>query len=675
MKLRQSALILLLCLLVTRPASAAPRGPIAVILLPGTSLSDWQRASAPTLHRILATGAIAVMNTHTARTANSHMRETPESAALTLGAGSRAAGGGEVANFHAAEEVVPGQSYTYGDLYRRRTGIVPMPGEWVNPDWALALKENEDKGYDLLPGNLGDALRRHHIQVVCGGGRYAYAAACCSDGAIPDVSTRNTLPHPLPECLIWDAGSDLSVADKVLADAAAEVQRQHGALLVISPFANDRDYAAGRRLTPVALWGVDEPRGLIYSPSTHRAGLVTNTDFAPTIVALLGAKPGSSWLDSKPFGHVWEPRPSTNNLSQVTHLETAAYRQARGMSALPAMAIFLGFLLVGLLFTARRYSNNAFAWLPPTIVWALAISPDIGWAAAIAIAMGVAMRNVARRFSALHSVCCAAALIALTLAIDMLIGNRLMRWGLLGYSAVEGARYYGIGNEAMGPFIGAILVLAALLWPTRPVRRFAVAVVLVGLAALLGLPSAGAKAGGVLVAVAAFSVFLWTVWGRRLTSQTIAAVLALMICALAWIAWGDLGRHSAQQSHIGRGIERIKSGGLGEAVDIATRKLAVEARLLYHSAWAIPLWVSIAGFIVACRNPLAGRRRALLRGGIAAVVVCVAVNDAGVVAGALCGVVVVSGLIAAGALQNTRPKDDALPFGREPVERSRNAES
>ena len=56
------------------------------------------------------------------------------------------------------------------------------------------------------------------------------------------------------------------------------------------------------------------------------------------------------------------------------------------------------------------------------------------------------------------------ALIAGSLLIDMLTGSHLMQRNLLGYSAIEGARYYGIGNEAMGVLIGALLVLAARLW-------------------------------------------------------------------------------------------------------------------------------------------------------------------------------------------------------------------
>lgn len=665
MRLLRTSLLILLCLLTMQAASAAASAPLAVILLPGTSLSDWRSAHAPTLQRIMATGAIAVMNTRTARRASDHARETPESAALTLGAGSRAAGGSEVTDFHPAPQIVPGLACTYGELYTRRTGMTWRPQNWVNADWATSQRENAGKGYDLAPGNLGSALQRHAISVICGGGRLANAIACNADGVIPTVSAGSSLPHSLPQCLIWDAGPNLATADKVISDVAAEVQKQHGTLLIISPFVSDRDYATGRRLSPVVLWGQRIASGLLYSPSTHRAGLVTNTDFAPTVVTLLGASPDSRWLASEPFGHAWKTRASHGNIAQVVRLESAAYRQARGMAVLPAIAIVLGLLLIGQLVLARRRSIYSISWLPLVIIWALVISPDIGWAFVVIAILGIVLWRLAIRFSPWHSICAVAALIAATLVVDLLVGNPLMRWGMLGYSAVEGARYYGIGNESMGPLIGALMVSAAFLWSKRIELRVGIAIAFIVCAALLGLPAAGAKAGGVLVAVAAFSVFLWTIWGKRLTPAAIGAIIVLMVCALAWIASGDVGHRTAQQSHIGRGVERVESGGIREAAEIADRKLAVEGRLLYHSAWAFPLWTSFAGLIILSKHRLTGEKRALLRGGVAGIIACLAVNDAGVVAGALCGVLITSALSAPDAPSlGPRAESSMLPLRR-----------
>lgn len=111
-------LALLACLCLALPAIAHP-GPLIIVLLPGTSLRDWQTANAPNLHHLMATGALAVMNTHTARLPNDQRRETPESALLTLGAGARAAGGPEATAFFPPNAAVPGIGVTAGELYLR----------------------------------------------------------------------------------------------------------------------------------------------------------------------------------------------------------------------------------------------------------------------------------------------------------------------------------------------------------------------------------------------------------------------------------------------------------------------------------------------------------------------------------------------------------------------------
>ncbi|HEX5322662.1 MAG TPA: hypothetical protein VFW40_02670, partial [Capsulimonadaceae bacterium] len=56
-----------------------------LLLLPNTTLRDWQSANAPHLHQIMATGSIALMNARTAETDEI----TPQAGLYTLMAGAR----------------------------------------------------------------------------------------------------------------------------------------------------------------------------------------------------------------------------------------------------------------------------------------------------------------------------------------------------------------------------------------------------------------------------------------------------------------------------------------------------------------------------------------------------------------------------------------------------------
>lgn len=644
-------------------ASAAPHPPLVVLLLSGTSLSDWRSADAPRLHKIMATGSVALMNTRTARLPSDHRRETPESALLTLGAGSRAAGGSEITDFHPSPAPVPGLSVSAGALYARRTAWTPATKETVNIQWPRVLRENTGLGYDLLPGNLGEGLARHGITVTAGG-RLAFPIACDSRGIVHSVALGARLPHSLPALLIWDAGSDTASADALIREAAAEVVTQRGRLMILSPFVNNRRYARGERLTPIVVWGPGVPPGLLYSPSTHRAGLVVNTDFAPSVTAFFGATAQRPWLPASAFGRPWECRPHADAIVTVARLESGAYRQERGMRILPFVALCLGLLLLaGLVRAWRNGSPAALCWLPGVIIFALLVSPSAAEAGLWTGLLSLLCWSLQARLGLPRLVTLLSASTVLLLAGDTLCGNGLMQRGLLGYSAVEGARYYGIGNEAMGPLVGAALVVAAALWKRPLSRQIAIAAALFALALLLGLPSAGAKAGGLLVAVAAFGTFVWTAWGKRWSARVVLALFIGMVLTLALTSLFDWHHQAGSQTHMGAAVARIHSGGTREALDIIQRKLAVEIRLLYHSAWAAPLWVSVIGLACQVRRldrDTTGRARALLYGGGTAVAACLAVNDAGVVAAALCGTVVLSGLSALQTQKRPPPGSHAV---------------
>jgi hypothetical protein len=663
-----AVLLVLLCLTSPRTATAdAPHGPLVVLLLPGTSLADWQRAKAPTLHRILATGAVAVMNTRTARLPNDRRRETPESAVLTLGAGSRAAGGIEITEFQPALAPVPGLAVDYGDLYTRRTGLPTPPNSLVNPLWPQVTQENSTQGYDLLPGSLGDGLRQHGIVMTIGGGRFAAALACGSNGTVMAFAVGSRVPYPLPPCLVWDAGSDVTAADAIIAQAASQVDAQHGRLIVISPFVGDAAYAQGERLAPVVVWGPSVPAGLLYSPSTHQAGLVTNTDFAPSVVGFFGETVQDAWLPSAAFGRAWEFRPESRAVVHVSRLEDIAYRQSAGMRVLPVVAICLGVIvLAGFLRARIQGIPGAVVWLPSVAIFSLLVSPTPSIACLWFVATGAGFWILAGHWDAGRLTGLAAVITVLTVLGDALSGSHLMRTGLVGYSAVEGARYYGIGNEAMGVLVGSALVAAAFLWPDGRSGQVGVAAGLLLIALLLGLPAVGAKAGGLLVAVGGFAVFLWTAWGWRWRGRGVLGILVCMGLGLALASLGDRAHHSSTQSHMGQAVQRIRSGGAKEAVDIILRKLNVERRLLYHSAWAVPLWLSVIGLLgtrLTGRGTENDRRlRALRYGGVASIALCLAANDAGVVAAALCGVLV-SGGLQAGAKKARADRQRAVRRG------------
>ena len=630
LRTRRSVLLWALLLLAAGPCAAKT---LVVVLLPGTSLSDWQRADAPNLHEVLATGALAVMNTRTARLPSDRVRETPESAVLTLGAGARAAGGPEATDFQRVDLAAPGVGVTAGALWTRRMGRRAPPGSRVNTQWPRLLRENAGRDYDIHLGNLAVALRRAGVTVKAIGGPLADALAADDAGMIGPPT-----PHPGgvdagERCLIWDAGSDVAGADRSLGALLARLG--DGRVIVLSPCASDAAYARGERLCPIVVWGVDVVPGLISSSSTRRAGLVADTDFAVTVGDYFGI--GVQGFPARPFGaSAWKFHRAEQSIDQVAALDAGAVRQWRGMHALPFLAVLLGLWMLA--WTALATFRRLPAWaglVPAVVILALLVSvSDLSfalWTVGLALLIVAAWRLNPERLSFGLT----AAFVGVA-AADMLLGDPLMRSGLLGYSAIEGARYYGIGNEAMGALVGACLVTADRLWPRLPARRRHGLWAGLGLVTvLLGSPAAGAKAGGLVVALAAFGGYGWLRSGRHGNWRVAALAGMGIVAALLLVALLDSRLAIGRQSHFGQAVARLQAGGAREWGDIVVRKLAVEGRLLYHSAWACPVWGGLASLWWLTRQRVKDDQP-LVGAGLLAVAACLLVNDAGTVAAALC---------------------------------------
>lgn len=621
-------LFALLCLLCAIPCLATPPA-VVVVLLPPATLRDWQAADAPTLHRLIQTGALGVLNTRTAHQAGRQERENSQAVLLTLAAGARAAGSPQ-SRFLPASALVPGTEASASAVFERRTGIKPNTGQSVCLGWPAVLAANQNLGYDLRLGSLADTLAAHGVSVASGGGPDADWLAAGDGGAVQHIPALRAGPG---RCLIWDAGSDMASADKVLTDAATQVADLQGRLVVLSPLAGD---AMQRQLAPVLVWGPGIPAGLLHSPSTRRPGLVTDTDFAPSVAALFGIS--RTQFGSVPFGFVWFPEAATDAAGACRQINEEAVRQSQGMRLLPYLAAALGVWILGVtLLTARFTVPAAVLFVPLAGLTAALFAVSVSaFGLLLVVLLLVVLLGVSSRLAgSSYLLTTISVFLTLVLCADTVTGSVLMHRGLLGYSVLEGARYYGLGNEAMGLLLGAALVAVARL---RQPSKWARLVLLGAMAVIvLLLGTAGAKAGGVLVSLAVFGVFLLAVNGRRPTTKLIALLAGVILAGIAAAAFGDAFLHTGTHSHIGEAIRRIMSGGAGEAWDIVRRKLAVEGWLAYHSAWAALLWL---GLLCTAwlwrRTPAADRREKALRlaGGVG-IAACLLLNDAGVVAAAI----------------------------------------
>jgi len=205
----------------------------------------------------------------------------------------------------------------------------------------------------------------------------------------------------------------------------------------------------------------------------------------------------------------------------------------------------------------------------------------------------------------------------------------------LGYSPIEGARYYGIGNEVMGAWLGATALLAGYGLRRTPIIVLLFIAVLITLC--LGHPLIGAKAGGFIAALLTILGFWWAQSGRSF-KPVIAALAVLGTILAGGIGLWILG-HIAP-SHVSQAFAMARVQGGGSLLDTILRKIGMNLYLSVHSIWSLLLASCILGTFRLLKGiSLRGTsERAMIIGVASATAASLALNDAGVVAAAICSV-------------------------------------
>jgi hypothetical protein len=237
-----------------------------------------------------------------------------------------------------------------------------------------------------------------------------------------------------------------------------------------------------------------------------------------------------------------------------------------------------------------------------------------------------------------------AVLLALV-AGDLLLGGHGLERPLLGGSAFDGERFYGLGNGYFALALASVMLVAAYAARMSP---WAMVGLLAGFALVDGLPMLGADVGGALTAMLTAAA-AWLLLGdqpwppARAASRGRGLARALAVAGLALaaglaVAFGA-GLVTGEPTHGSRFVDRLTGEGPVAAARVVTHQLGRNGRLLANSffAWVGPIQVVVAG-VLAARPPRALAavlpervRRVTLVGALGSVLL-ILLNDTGVTA-------------------------------------------
>jgi hypothetical protein len=581
-----AALLTLLAL--TAPPAAANARPRHVVIaaVPGVTWEDVAAGKAPVLRSLADRWSIAALSIRTAVSPTD-----ADSAMTTIGAGNRARG---------------------------RTAA-----------------DNRGLHFGAVPGALGEALHQHGLRTAAVDPTAALAVGRVDAGVEAA-----------------DVAVEAGLSDAALGSVAGGLDLTRDTLIVVSPF---RDPAGPDRLMVAVVAGVGAtPGGWITSATTHRNGIVTLPDVAPGILALFGVKPPPSMT-----GQAFHTVPAHGDrLGTLTGLESAAVSYSERVGpftfalAVLAVTVFAAgwrtlqtgagrapVLAAGLLVAAAPLACLAQAAVGAER-WATL--PAFGFLFAAALALtGVALAGPWRRHRAGPAIFIAAATV-LAIAVDLVTGSRGQLTSLIGYTPIEGGRFYGLSAVSFAILTTYVLALTGMLAGARPrwsvAAITAVAAVTVGLA---GAPMFGAKFGSILTLVPAFGLLALLVSGRPISLRAAAAIAGAAVVVAIAVGGADALRPAQSQTHLGRFVGALLGGGAGSGSvwEVIHRKLDANLGIFVRAPYALlaPAALVFAALVVirparvveAPLRAVPGLRAGLLAA-MAALAVAMFLNDSGV---------------------------------------------
>ena len=373
-------------------------------------------------------------------------------------------------------------------------------------------------------------------------------------------------------------------------------------------------------------------RGL-RSASTHRGGLVTLPDVAPTLLAAVDVPSPRSLRGSAVSPHAD---------GAVSGLMRADARAVTG-DEVRTRLIYLFAVLSGLgaalmVAVSRVRKPVAFSLLAiPSASFLMMLFPwwESGFGGAIAVGGGLAaVLAVTALFIGRHEtrlgIAALTATVAAVVAIDAGFGGRLEIDAPFGNSSAGGGRFFGVGNVGFGFLAAALIVVCALAldqWGRRAVP-WVVGALAAGVALGAG-PWFGADVGGLLTAMPAFGILVFGYRTGRPARRQLLATLAATFGGVLLLIALDTQRAPRAQTHFTRALGDDPAGVIVRKVEGAAGNITNPIGL-----------VIVVGLVaLALSRPRLADRPALQAAAWALLVAGVlgsAVNDSGLaVAGAV----------------------------------------
>ena len=705
--------ILVLC--VGAAAGVKSDSRVVLVVAGNTSIRDLIASDLPHLGKLIDSGSSALMNVRTGRPVKDiepTLRPGMEAGCISIGAGAMAVGGAEVRRASNAGGNLNGISIA--EIYENRMGRGYGSARLLHTEIAKMQRINQSASYRARPGLLGSALHEAGIKTAVIGNsdlpgemhRETAAIAMDETGRVDygdiDSAELNTVASDAPFGIQVNSDALLSkfdqlprnarfivlnFADTFRADSYAEfctdeqaaiirhkaamqldmfiaqlvskLNFNNDTLILLSPNYRNFTEIDSERLAYILIKGRNFGSSMLTSPSTHRNGVVTINDIAPTILSTLGVKQPVDMV-GRSVKSVVRSDVSEALLKMNMDASLQAQRQVvmRGASVAQSVVVVL-VTLIAILIAFRPLKKIAgwLALIPVVLPLIMLYMPVVfsgglfGAIVFLVVVTPVILVLCSLIFkSPLRAFVWLCGITVLSLILDLVRGGSLSTSSIAGYSLIDGARYYGIGNELMGTLLGAALIISGIIFSSNEAfakyRGIIAALIFAVVFIFIGSPALGANLGGALAAAPAMAVVLLARQGWKPNARSIGIVLFITLILVGGLFAVDSMRSGASQTHVGRVVDLASGGDTSGVMQVFERKIMLNFMLLSTSLWSRLLGLSLIGSALLfwwgklkfADKFLNKEQSAAALGCCIGVIGAFVFNDSGVVAAATCAV-------------------------------------
>ena len=379
-----------------------------------------------------------------------------------------------------------------------------------------------------------------------------------------------------------------------------EMAGKNDTIYIVSEFESNLDYKTKRRLSPVIKFEKDG-YGLLESSTTRNSGIVSNIDIGVDIINKFGLK------NELMIGKVFKNVQDENGIKKVLK----DYERIVSINTIRASVVnsYVGIVsaswviaMIAILFKNKIPKkekglgrDQIFKVLKELIKLGLIMplafltAPVFQFKTPAGLVSGVLIVTIIYyligyflfRKDDIKQMGFYAFLTIGLIIIDCVIGTPLMKSGIMSYDAINGARYYGVGNEYEGVTIASAVFALAVLLNYKKISKWLAVVLSLVILITSAMPSMGANVGGAISECVAYLLFILLIFDVKLDLKKI--IMIGVATVLIVVAFAGLDFLMGTESHLAVFTNQIIQEGPAAIFNTFRRKIQMNLKLAKSS--------------------------------------------------------------------------------------------